>query len=126
MASSALKEGKRLEALVHFWNDLYVDPLDGSKLFDRRDTSAFEEGFGFFLLPSLKAYTEKLVYLKPSGENKVRAVSHGKLAAVLQLLGYETEAKEHWSEAAKLLKMPDSEVRVKFMDLIRKTEEGKQ
>jgi hypothetical protein len=126
MASSALRDGKRLEALVHLWNDLDVDPIDGSKLFDRHDTVAIEESFGFFLLPSIKKYTDTLVYLKPGGEDKVKGLAHGKLAAALQLLGYENAAKEHWSEATRLLKMPEGQVRTMFTDLIRKTEEGKQ
>jgi hypothetical protein len=126
MASSALKEGKELEALVPLWSYLNADPLDGSRLFGHNDTTAFEDSFGFFLLPWIDKYTKTLVHLKPGGEDGTRGFAHGQLAAVLQSLGYDNEAKIHWSEATRLLKMPEGEVRKTFTDLLKKAEEGKR
>ena len=125
LASSALKQGQRLQALVHLWNKIDADPLKGANLFGSEYTKDLEQTFWPFLLPSMNRYLDKIVYVRPEHEDNARGFAHGKLAAVLQILGYEEPANIHWAHAAKLLKLPESEVKTKFIDLIRKIEEGR-
>jgi len=85
LARSALKEMQRLQALVHLWNVIDAAPLKGANLFDDKHTKSLEHTFWFILLPSMNRYIDKIVYVRPGDEYKVRGFAHGKLAAVLQL-----------------------------------------
>lgn len=87
MELSALKEGNRPKALVHIWNQIDAGPVNGSKLFESDFANTLDREFWFILLPSLKKQLESLGKPVAGAEDMVMGAQHGRLAAVLELLG---------------------------------------
>ena len=118
-ASEAIKENNKLNAMIHLTNVLNADPVGGKKLLDNSlDKDMDEELFSFLLLPYIDQAIDELIYPKPGTEPRIIGMSHGKLAAVLDDLGYIEEAKFHWAQASSLLEMPEDKVKKSFHKLI--------
>ena len=122
---SALKEGNRPKALVHIWNLIDADPVNGSKIFKSEFADALDREFWFIFFPSFKNVSKNVGRPMPGAEDLVMGAEHGRLAAVLELLGHEEAAKEHWVLAAKLLNMPENEVRNNSINAIKQAENQK-
>lgn len=118
----AIKTNNKLKAIIHLTNVLSADPVDGKNLFDDSlDDSLDEDLFGFIFLPHIDKAIDELVHLKAGAENRIIGVAHGKLAAFLDSLGYNEEAKYHWAQASLLLNISKNEARETFHKLIEQT-----
>ncbi len=115
----AIKTNNKLKAIVHLSNVLSVDPVDGKNLFDDSlDDSLDEDLFGFIFLPHIDKAIDELVHLKAGAENRIIGVTHGKLAALLDDLGYYEESKFHWIQASSLLEMQEDKAKETIHKLI--------
>lgn len=116
----AIKSNNKLKAIIHLSNELSADPVDGKNLFvNNFDKSMDEDFFGFILLPYIDQGIDDLVHIKPGVEPRIIGLRHGKLAALLEDIGYIEEAKDHWTQASSLLEMPEDKAKETFHKLIK-------
>ena len=115
----AIKTNNKLKAIIHLSNVISADPVDGKNLFgDSLDDSLDEDLFGFIFLPHIDKTIDELVHIKAGAENRIIGVTHGKLATLLDDLGYSEKSKFHWIQASSMLEMQEDKEKETFHKLI--------